>query len=68
MRIFVLILILFSLLLAVFFLSNTWETEQRMVDRYGVEYLETKQRINWDNFFNYFKDLPRNIKRNLRQW
>ncbi|MBN2120025.1 MAG: hypothetical protein JW734_03080 [Candidatus Omnitrophica bacterium] len=49
----------------VFFASNTWQTEHSTETREGIEYVVTRHSLDWDNFFDYLKDLPRNIRLRL---
>ncbi len=63
----VLLIILIYLFLNIFFKSNTWETTQEYKTKDGVEYLVSRQRINWNNFLNYFKELPNHFKSNFNR-
>ena len=67
------IIIAASLLLAAFFKSNTWQTYQEMEEKNGIDYCVTKHKINWDKFFSFLKDIPKNnrqfiVRKYLRRY
>ena len=51
--------------LFIFFKSNTWKTYQEIEVRGGFEYYVTKHDINWNRFFNYMINIPKDIRENL---
>jgi len=53
------------LFLFVFFKSDTWKTYQKMEVRGGLEYYVTEHDINWDRFFEYMKDIPKNNRETI---
>ncbi|MDP2939444.1 MAG: hypothetical protein Q8O13_05155 [Candidatus Omnitrophota bacterium] len=61
MRRFLLIIMIIYFIGFIFFKSNTIVTKQWKEDIAGIEYLRTSYSLNWNNFFNYFRDLYKNI-------
>lgn len=51
------------LFLFVFFKSNTWQITQKVEQTEGYEYYVTEHSIHWERFFNYIKNIPREIRK-----
>lgn len=65
MRILVFLTVISFLFLLIFIISDTWETHRVVEERHGIKYNVTKHSIRWDRFFNYIKNIPKEIQKSI---
>ncbi len=57
------VLLILGFLVFVFFKSDTLETTYATTrDELNIEYSRTSYKLRWERFFDYLKDLPRELQ------
>ncbi len=57
------ILLILGFFVFVFFKSDTLETTHTTTgDEANIEYARTNYKLHWERFFDYIKDLPRELQ------